>query len=76
MKTDIPAMFSITELADVLGCSRRKVEWRVETGVFQSVKIGKKRFITLEHLTEGHPQIWDGIRKRLGIMGYEIDDPE
>lgn len=76
MKTDIPAFFSISELADVLGCSRRIIERRVESGVIKTIQHSPngKRYIPLKDFKNEHPALWAGAMERLRIMGYEAED--
>lgn len=78
MSTFIPAEFSITELATVLGVSRRVIEYRVSQGVLPSVRYSKsargKKVIPTAALKEHHPEIWDAIVLKKHVVDSLDDD--
>lgn len=56
----IKAMYSIAEVAAMLGVSDDKVRYMVEQGHLDSERIGSRLFIPLSGL-QARPQVWESI---------------
>jgi excisionase family DNA binding protein len=75
---ELPAYLTITQLADVLGLTRRSVRYRVEKGTIPSTKMGDertaRRVVFLATLKRDFPELWEAVVMKTDVLSFHLDD--
>lgn len=78
LASELPAWLTISQLAAILGLSRRAVAYRVRKGTIPSKKLGPartaQRVVFLATLEREFPELWQAIILKTDGMGELPDD--